>query len=117
PRDAGLTEPSPNASILPAPLASVADPPVVGRPEDAGRSISDAGASDAAAPEPRSLREDQALPSEIPHETGGLTLVARFRWPDAAPPVRTPELNADGVQRLQAAVGFDIVVDLAGGRM
>ncbi|HWZ88621.1 MAG TPA: hypothetical protein VNW92_07220, partial [Polyangiaceae bacterium] len=75
------------------------------------------GVSDAAPPEPRSLREDQALPTEIPHETGGLTLVARFRWPDAAPPVRTPELNADGVQRLQAAVGFDIVVDLAGGRM
>ena len=115
-RDAGTTEPSPNASILPAPLASGADPPGVGKPEDAGRPNSDAG-SDAAAPEPRSLREDQALASESPRENSGLTLVARFRWLDLPAPPRTPELNADGVQRLQAAVGFDLVVDLAGGRM
>jgi hypothetical protein len=115
--DAGLTEPSPNASILPAPLASAADPPGVGKPEDAGRPIIDAGSSDAAPPEPRSLREDQALSDEIPRENGGLTLVARFRWLDVPPPVRTPELNADGVQHLRDAVGFDSVIDLAGGRM
>jgi hypothetical protein len=116
-RDAGLTEPSPNASILPAPLASVADPPGVGKPEDAGRAVADAGASDAAPPEPHSLREDQALSAEIPHESNGLTLVARFRWLDVPPPVRSPELNPDGVQRMQSAVAFDVVVDLAGGRM
>jgi hypothetical protein len=116
-RDAGLTEPSPNASILPAPLASIADPPGVGKLEDAGRAIVDAGASDAAAPEPRSLREDQALTSEIPRESSGVTLVARFRWLDVPAPVRTPELNADGVQRLRDAVAFDVVVDLAGGHM
>jgi hypothetical protein len=116
-RDAGLTEPSPNASILPAPLASLADTPGVGKPEDAGRPIADAGSSDAAPPEPRSLREDQALSAEIPHESSGLTLVARFRWLDVPPPVRTPELNVDGVQRLRDAVGFDAVIYLAGGRM
>jgi hypothetical protein len=116
-RDAGLTEPSPNASILPAPLASGADPPGVGKPEDAGRPISDAGASDAAPPEPHSLREDQALAGEVPHDSSGLTLVARFRWLDVPPPVRTPELNADGVQRMRDAAAFDVVIDLAGGRM
>jgi len=115
--DAGVTEPSPNASILPAPLASVADPPGVGKPEDAGHAMLDAGASDAAPPEPRSLREDQALTVESPHDTSGVTLVARFRWPDTPPVVRTPELNPEGVQRLRDAVAFDVVVDLAGGRM
>lgn len=114
--DAGVTEPSPNASILPAPLASVADPNGVGKPEDAGRAIADAGA-DAAPPEPRSLREDQALPSELPHDMNGVTLVARFRWPDLPLPARAPELNPDNVQRLRDTVAFDVVVDLAGGRM
>jgi hypothetical protein len=115
-RDAGLTEPSPNASILPAPLASVADP-TLGKPEDAGHPLIDAGSSDAAPPEPHSLREDQALPAEFPRETSGATLVARFRWLDIAPPTRAPELNADGVQHMRDAVGFDVVIDLAGGRM
>jgi hypothetical protein len=116
-RDAGLTEPSPNASILPAPLASGADPPGISKPQDAGKPVADAGTSDAAPPEPRSLREDQALPGEVPRESSGLTLVARFRWPDVPPPMRSPELNADGVQRLRDAVAFDLVIDLVGGRM
>lgn len=116
-RDAGPIEPSPNASILPAPLASGADPPGVGKPEDAGRPVLDASTSDASPPEPRSLREDQALASEAAHDSSGLSLVARFRWLDNAPPPRTPELNIDGVQHLRDAVGFDVVIDLAGGRM
>jgi len=116
-RDAGLTEPSPNASILPAPLASGADPPGIGKPPDAGKPIADAGTSDAAPPEPRSLREDQALPSEVPRETSGLTLIARFRWPDVPPAMRSPELNADGLQHLRDAVAFDLVIDLVGARM
>ncbi len=114
--DAGVTEPSPNASILPAPLSSVADPNGVGKPEDAGRAIFDAGA-DAAPPEPRSLREDQALPVELAHETNGVTLVARFRWPDLPLPARAPELNPDSVQHVRDAAALDVVVDLAGGRM
>ncbi len=123
PRDAGLTEPSPNASILPAPLASGLESTGAGKGgeadaghHDSARLIADAGA-DAAPPEPHALREDQALPTESPHDAFGLSLTARFRWPDAAPPARVPELNADGVQRARDAVGFDVVVDLAGGRM
>jgi hypothetical protein len=114
--DAGLTEPSPNASILPAPLASVGDTTGVGKPEDAGRPIVDAGA-DAAPPEPRSLREDQALSSEFLHEQTGVTLVARFRWPDIAPVARTADVNPDTVQHLRDVVAFDVVVDLAGSHM
>ncbi|MEP7050085.1 MAG: hypothetical protein ABJB12_07020 [Pseudomonadota bacterium] len=123
PRDAGLTEPSPNASILPAPLASGLESAGAGKMEaadggrhEAARALADAGA-DEAAPEPHALREDQALPSETPREALGLTLSARFRWPDAAPAPRVPELNADGAQRARDAVGFDVVIDLAGGRM
>jgi hypothetical protein len=116
-RDAGPSEPSPNASILPAPLASVGDTTGVGKPEDAGHPLSDAGNSDAAPPEPRSLREDQALSGETPRENAGVTLVARFRWPDIAPPVRTPESNPESVQHLRDVVAFDVVIDLAGGRM
>jgi hypothetical protein len=121
--DAGLTEPSPNASILPAPLASGLESAGASKTEaadggrhEAARALADAGA-DAAAPEPHALREDQALPAENPREALGLTLIARFRWPDAATPARVPELNADGVQRARDAVGFDVVIDLAGGRM
>jgi hypothetical protein len=123
-RDAGPTEPSPNASILPAPLASGIETTAAGKADDtdAGRhealhAISDAG-SDAALPaEPHALREDQALSAESPRESNGLTLTARFRWLNVPAPARVPELNPDGVQHARDVTGFDIVVDLAGGRM
>ena len=122
-RNPGLTEPSPNASILPAPLATgietngaaQADEEDAGH-RDGGRAIGDAG-SDAAPPEPHALREDQALAGEVPRESSGLTLTARFRWLNLTVPVRVPELNIDGVQRARDASGFDVVIDLAGGRM
>ena len=120
-KDAGLTEPSPNASILPAPLAS--DVPggakangEDGEHRDAGHPPADAG-PDAPPPEPRALREDQALPNEIPHETSGFSLSARLRWLDVPSAPRVAEQNPDGVQRARDAGGFDLVVDLAGGRM
>ena len=114
--DAGATEPSPNASILPAPLASTLETPAGSQPVDAGHALLDAGA-DAAPPEPHALREDQALPIDSPHESNGLSLTARLRWLDPNPPPRVPESNLDGVQRARDAQGFEVVVDLAGGRM
>ncbi|HKO47883.1 MAG TPA: hypothetical protein VJV79_09175 [Polyangiaceae bacterium] len=121
-KDAGLTEPSPNASILPAPLASEVPGGVKTNDEgterrDAGHSPTDAGL-DAPPPEPHALREDQALPSEHPHEDSGFSLSARLRWLDATAAVpRVPEQNPEGVQRARDAGGFDVVIDLAGGRM
>ena len=121
-KDAGLTEPSPNASILPAPLASEVPGGAKANGEgpeqrDAGHVPSDAGPA-APPPEPHALREDRALPSETPHDTSGFSLSARLRWLDAAAAApRVPELNPDGVQRARDAGGFDIVIDLAGGRM
>ena len=121
--DAGPSEPSPNASILPAPLASNLDAPSGGKSSpdeaehaDGGRAVLDAGA-DAAPPEPHALREDQALPGEAPRESAGITLTARLRFLDTAAVPRVPEQNADGVQRARDAAGFEVVVDLAGGRM
>ena len=120
-KDAGLTEPSPNASILPAPLASEVPGGAKANGEesehrDAGHPLADAGA-DAPPPEPRALREDQALPAESPRENSGFSLSARLRWLDAVASPRVPEQNADGVQRARDATGFDVVIDLAGGRM
>jgi hypothetical protein len=122
-KDAGPTEPSPNASILPAPLASGIEPSnaTAADESDAGHrdsshGVSDAGA-DAAPPEPHALREDQALSSETPREGNGLTLTARFRWLNVAAPARIPELNEAAIQRARDAAAFDVVIDLAGGRM
>jgi len=121
-KDAGLTEPSPNASILPAPLASEVPGGAKANGEDsehrdAGHSLADAG-PDVLPPEPHALREDQALPGEIPHETSGFSLSARLRWLDAAAAApRVPEQNPDGVQRARDAGVFELVIDLAGGRM
>ncbi len=90
--DPSSDAPSPNASILPAPLAPV-------RPHDAGTDggpdAGDAAARalnsatpDAAAPPPRTLRED--APVDVDPWPGkelrpGLTLAARFTWPGFAP--------------------------------
>jgi len=120
-KDAGLTEPSPNASILPAPLASEVPGGTKANGEDtehrdAGHTLIDAGPA-APPPEPHALREDRALPSETPHENSGFSLSARLRWLDVAPAPRVPEQNPDGVQRARDAGGFDVTVDLAGGRM
>ena len=123
PRDAGLTEPSPNASILPAPLASGIEAPGAikanaedSEHRDAGHTLQDAGA-EAVLPEPHALREDQVLSRDSPHETSGFRLTARLRWPDAGPAPRMSEQNADGLQRARDAGTFDVMVDLAGGRM
>ena len=120
-KDAGPTEPSPNASILPAPLASEVPGGAKANGEDsehrdAGHPVTDAGA-DAAPPEPRALREDQVLPPGIPHETTGFTLSARLRWLDSPSVPRVPEQNTEGLARARDAVGFDLVIDLAGGHM
>lgn len=70
-------EPSPNASILPAPLASTVDPPRRG--EDAGVDAT----SDAAPELPVHPSYDEPLPGEaaLGLELLGATLQADLRWP------------------------------------
>lgn len=96
--DAGT---SPNASILPAPLATgVPSPLDAGL--DAGPEL-DGGstslAADAAAPV--SLpRPDLALSAEIPvlRELSGVTLEGAWKWRDVPPPAKVPELSVAGVR-------------------
>jgi hypothetical protein len=119
--DAGPSEPSPNASILPAPLATGIE--TARPPSDAGPS--DAGLGDAeAAPPPVPAREDEPLAAdtELREASGvalsGVTLRGRFRWPDVTPPPRVPETSADALDRARAAATFEIdVTSAAAGRL
>jgi len=114
PADAGPTEPSPNASILPAPLATGPD---TVRAPDAGPTD---GGLDAEAPPPTPAREDEALPTDLEelHDPSGLTLRARFRWPDVGTPGRLPEANLDALERARQASSFDLdVVAAAAGKL
>jgi hypothetical protein len=125
--DAGASEPSPNASILPAPLASGLE--AKGEmvrdagareiaPRDAGKLSSDAGEV-VELPDPVPAREDRAFSRDDGEfEQAGLSLAARFRWPDVPIPSRLPDANVDAIQRARNAATFDVTVDLSpSGRM
>lgn len=126
--DAGT---SPNASILPAPLAS--EPPDLpvpdaGAPLDAG-APSDAGARgglaldergrpivpDAGPPPPIPLEPDAALPAEAPstRDLSGVTLEATWRWRDVPPPPRAPEVSAEGIKAAQRLTALAWSMDVA----
>jgi hypothetical protein len=112
-QERGANEPSPNVSIVPAPLASGAEL-AINLERDAGRALSDAGSSDAGASPPRALRGDRALPAAAQlREASGIALEARFRWLDAAAAPRVPETNADGLGRARDKTEFDLALDLA----
>ena len=104
--DAGA---SPNASILPAPLA--AEPP----------DLVDGGAADAGGPPPESLRPSTPIaPEPVPFqtETPGVTLDAAFRWRDVPAPPRAPEVSGDGLREAQKLTALTLKIDLtANGRM
>ncbi len=123
--DAGA---SPNASILPAPLATEAPelpdaggPPAkidgpLGIPADsAGRLVT----PDAGAPVPEALRADPMAPeSPTTREVNGLTLDAVFRWRDVPGPPKAPEVSAEGLREAQKLTALTWKIDLAEpGRM
>lgn len=112
------TEPSPNASILPAPLASEVEPDSKSNPPADAGAPNDAG-SDAGVIATRFLREDSAVdPDLAPRETAGVRLTTRMRWLDLPPFPRLPETNLEAAQRLREALAFELVVELSvGGRM
>jgi hypothetical protein len=105
------SEPSPNASILPAPLA--AGPKKVPA-RDAGHGPPSDAAADAGVPEPpRTIRDDDVLPAESELRVGtGVTLEAHFRWLDGLP-ARTPESNVELINKARDKAAFDVVVDLS----
>ncbi len=117
--------PSPNASILPAPLAParLLDAGVDAAADAGNVAVShppDSAAPDAAAPPPRALREDVPVdvdPLPVKEIRPGLALTARFSWPGltAAPPA-----EADGrvVERLGAETARVVRITLSpAGRM
>jgi hypothetical protein len=109
------SEPSPNASVLPAPLAAGPSKPGA---RDAGHALPDSS-SDAAAPEPpRALREDDVLsPESELRAAPGLLLEARFRWLDPPPP-RSPEGNNDALAKARDKTAFELSIELSSlGRM
>ena len=125
--DAGA---SPNASILPAPLATEApelldaggplmtkiDAGPQGIPADsAGRLV----VPDAGAPVPEALRADPIAPeSPTVREVAGLSLDAVFRWKDVPAPPKAPEVSADGLREALKLTALTWKIDLAdAGRM
>ncbi|HVY30089.1 MAG TPA: hypothetical protein VHB79_26210 [Polyangiaceae bacterium] len=106
---ASANEPSPNASVLPAPLAP-------GATKTTARDLTHPtpDSSSAGVPEPpRPIREDDTLPPEGELRAApGLSLEARLRWLDP-PPARSPEANADGLARARDKTGFELAIDLS----
>jgi hypothetical protein len=119
--DAGA---SPNASILPAPLATEApELPDAGDAGFVGLAADSAGrlvVPDAGPPVPEALRPDQPLPAESPvvREVTGVTLDAVFHWRDVPPPPKASEVSADGIREAQRLTALTWKVDLSdSGRM
>jgi hypothetical protein len=110
PLAASASEPSPNASVLPAPLAVG---PVKAGPRDAGHPSLDAS-SDVPTPEPpRPLRDDEGLPVESELRLApGVLLAARFRWLDAGAP-RSPEGSAEALAKARDKTALELTIELS----
>ena len=115
---------SPNASILPAPLAT--EPPeLVDGGDDGGSSgaASDPRTTlaDGGAPPPESMRPGTAIPPEsVPYtrDVSGVSLDAVFRWRDIPPPLRAPEVSIDGLREASKLTAHALKIDLTDiGRM
>ncbi|HMI90749.1 MAG TPA: hypothetical protein VK509_05265 [Polyangiales bacterium] len=119
----GVGEPSPNASIMPAPLAAGTELEL--RPKrDMQSGAADAAErllfTDAGEGPPRPFREDEVLPrDELSVRDGsGVTLQARWRWPDVPAPAGGPDVDLDAIKEARQKADFDVNIDLAAaGRM
>lgn len=121
--------PSPNASILPAPLATAPQPladPAATAPRAIGILADDAGRlllpSDAAPPPapPVLPRSDLALDADPlgTHEQPGVTLEAEWRMADLPAAPRAPEVNGAGLDAARKLATLRWTIDLShGGRM
>lgn len=105
---ASASEPSPNASVLPAPLAAA---PTKQSTKDVAHPPPDPS-SDAGAPEPpRPLRDDDVMPPEGELRAApGVSLEGRLRWLDASPP-RSPEGNNEVLGRARDKTAFEVRID------
>lgn len=120
-------QPSPNASILPAPLASSRD--LVSTPPTAKSGRAALTAADAATARrlgglqplvPTRMAVNEPLPADrlSTKDSVGLTLTARFDWTDLSSPPKLPDLSPDTLRRAREAAARVIEIDLAyAGRM
>jgi hypothetical protein len=118
--DAGA---SPNASILPAPLATEPTDLTDGSSDDdaGSRAIVPDGpghpvAVDASSPLPETMHPSTPLyPESTPYtkDTAGVTLDAAFRWRDVPAPPRAPEVSAEGLREAQKLTALTLKIDLA----
>jgi hypothetical protein len=119
-------QPSPNASILPAPLASVGElgpstpagsAPREGIPADsAGRLI----VREPEPPPPEAIPVARALSVDtVTAKDGvGYTIEGAFHWADIPTPASGPEVSAAAIKEAQQKTDFDVTVDLGNvGRM
>jgi hypothetical protein len=118
--------PSPNASILPAPLSSAGQPaaePVVaatssGRAADSAGRLTSAEGGVAVVPQP--MRSDQ-VPDADPltqRELTGVTLDGEWRLSDVVAAPKVPESNAAGLEAARRLTQPRMTIDLASaGRM
>jgi hypothetical protein len=116
---------SPNASILPSPLASQPEQVDAGEPADAstekllfdssGRPV----VAETSAPVVQ-LPPNKAIPAENPtgREVQGVSLVAVWHWRDVPAPPKSPEVSAEGIKEAAKLTAFTWNVDLTeNGRM
>ncbi len=112
PTVSSVSEPSPNASILPAPLAAS---PAKASTRDVAHPASSDGLTDIGVPTtpPRPLREDDVLVDSAELRVApALLLEARLRWLDAPPP-RSAESNADALSKARDKLSFDVKLELS----
>lgn len=114
--------PSPNASILPAPLSSAVETPAragtasLERAELGGKIVSSEGGTIVPLP----MRVDQPLEDDsLPlRDLMGVTLEGEWRYGDAVPPPKTPEMNQAGIDTARKLTAPHITVEIAPqGRM
>ena len=125
--DAGATTDagaSPNASILPAPLATESPEIDAGADSGAQGMLADSAGRltvpDASAPSPEVMRPDLALPAETPasKDLAGVTLEGAWRWRDVPGPPKAPEVGLEAIREAQKLTALTWKIDLTdSGRM
>jgi hypothetical protein len=121
------TQQSPNANLLPAPLASTSEPSGASPVHSAGTSIGIPADSaghllvrEPEPPAPETAPPDKPLPDDTltPKDSSGYEIEGAFHWADVAPPLPIPELSISAVHDALAKTELGVTVDLAtAGRM